>query len=343
MKTLPRSSTEERIQRNRRIGLLLALAAAVFVAAAMSLCLGPVKLPLRAVLRALSGRDVASAAGRIVLYARLPRTLGCLFSGAALAVSGAVIQTVLANPLAAPNVIGVNAGAGLAVTLCGAVLPAASLMPLAAFGGALAAVLLVLLLGERTGASRLTLVLSGIAVSAVFSGGVELIVTLVPDALGSYADFRVGGFSGATMRRVLPAAGMIAVSLAAVLALACHMDVLALGEDTARGLGLRTRPVRVGLLALAAALAGAAVSVAGLLGFVGLIVPHAARRFARGESLLLVGLSALGGAAFVTLCDLLARVVFSPYELPVGVVLSFLGGPFFLAVLLRQRGGRRDA
>lgn len=343
MKTLRASSTEALPQPNKHAGLLSALAAAVLLAAALSLCLGAVKLPIRDVTAALMGRG-SDAAARIVLYARLPRTLGCLLAGAALAVSGAIIQTVLQNPLAAPNIIGVNAGAGLAVTLVMAAAPAAAaFLPLAAFLGALGGVLLVLLIGERTGASRLTLVLSGVAVSAVLSGGVELIMTLAPDALASYADFRVGGFSGVTMRRVLPAAAVAVPFFAAALALAGHMDVLALGEDTARSLGLRARPVRIALLTCAAALAGAAVSVAGLLGFVGLIVPHAARRRAAGESLWLLLYSALGGAAFVTASDVLARLLCAPYELPVGILLSFVGGPFFLYIILRQRGGRKNA
>ena len=344
MKTLQTSSTEE-LQPNNRIGLLLGLLAAVIIAAAMSLCLGPVRLPLRDVFSVFMGIGAReSVAGKILLYSRLPRTCGCLLAGAALSASGAVIQTVLDNPLAAPNVIGVNAGAGLAVTLCGVFLPLkAGLMPLAAFLGALCAVLLVLFIGERTGASRLTLILAGVAVSAVFTGGVELVISLVPDALGAYADFRVGGFAGVTIQRVLPAAPVIVIALAAVLALSGDMDVLALGDDTARSLGLRTRPVRFLLLTCAAALAGAAVSIAGLLGFVGLIVPHGVRKLTGGESLWLVLCSALGGAALVAVCDLLARLVFAPYELPVGVLLSFIGGPFFLYVILRQRGGRRRA
>lgn len=344
MKTSPISSMEELRQPNKRAGMLAALTAAVIFAAAMSLCLGAVRLSPGEVFSALAGGGAGTAAGRIVLYARLPRTLGCLLAGMSLAVSGAVIQTVLQNSLAAPNIIGVNAGAGLAVTLIEAFAPAAAAaLPLGAFLGSLCGVMLVLFIGERTGASRLTLVLAGIAVSAVLSGAVELIVTLVPDALAAYADFRIGGFSGVTMRRVGPAAAIAVPALLAALALAGHLDVLALGEDTARSLGLRTRPVRIALLTCAAALAGAAVSVAGLLGFVGLIVPHAARRYSSGESLWLMLYSALGGAAFVTVSDILSRLLCAPYELPVGILMSFVGGPFFLYVILRQRGGRKSA
>lgn len=348
MSGLPKSSmpvgpAPER-QNKACLRLVLLLTAAVLLSAVLSILVGPVMLSPSEIIPALLGRDTGSVAGRIVLFSRLPRTCASLLSGAALAVSGAVIQSVLFNPLAAPNVIGVNTGAGLAVAVSCALVPGAMLFtPVAAFLGALAGVLLVLLIGERAGASRLTLVLSGIAVSAVFSGAVDLIVTFVPDALNAYSDFRIGGFSGVTMRRVVPACAAALPALLAILALTGQMDILALGTETAHSLGLRVHTVRIILLSAAAALAGAAVSVAGLLGFVGLIVPHAVRRFSGGESLPLVVYSALGGGAFVTLCDLLARTVFAPYELPVGVVLSFLGGPFFLWLILRQRGGHRDA
>ena len=142
------------------------------------------------------------------------------------------------------------------------------------------------------------------------------------------------------MEALATAAGMILPGIFAVLLLSREMDVLSLGEELAQSLGLRVRPVRFVLLMLAALLAGAAVSFAGLVGFVGLIVPHAMRRLVGEESLPLAAGSALGGACFVTVCDLLARTLFAPYELPVGIVLSFAGGPFFLWLLLRRRGGK---
>ena len=319
------------------LGVLCALA---LLSALLSMCLGAASLTPGEVVAALlgGGRDTAA---QIVRYARLPRTCACLLAGAALAVSGAVIQGVLGNPLAAPNIIGVSSGAGLAVALCGALVPtAAALTPVAAFAGALGGVLLVLFIAERTGASRLTLVLAGVAVSGMFSAGVDAVVTFVPDALAGYSDFRIGGLSNLTMARIVPALWVILPAMLLVFSLAGELDVLLLGADTAQSLGLRVRPLRLGLLALAAALAGAAVSFSGLLGFVGLIVPHIMRRLIGEDSRPLLAGCALGGAALLTLCDLLARLLFAPYELPVGVVLSLAGGPFFLWLLLRQRGGR---
>lgn len=318
-----------------------ALGALAVLSALLSLCLGAVNVPPGAVLSALLGRESGPAAA-IVLYARLPRTCGCLLAGAALAVSGTVIQGVLGNPLAAPNVIGVNAGAGLCTAVCAALWPArTAAAPFAAFLGALGGVGLVLLIGSRTGASKMTLVLAGVAVSGMFSAGIDAVLTFFPDALNGYTDFRVGGVANLSMSRVAPAFWMILAAFLLVLSLAGELDVLLLGEETARSLGLPARRLRLALLALAAALAGAAVSFAGLLGFVGLIAPHMARRLAgEDNSARLLGAAALGGAALLTACDILARTLFAPYELPVGVVLSLLGGPFFLWLLLRQRRGR---
>ena len=310
-------------------------------AATLSLWIGSVALSSEQVINVLSGRDVHSVAARIILYSRLPRTCAAMLAGAALAVSGAVIQTVLNNPLASPSVIGVNSGAGFAVALVCAVSPLAQqYTSLVAFCGALAGVLLVTTLSQRTGASRMTVILAGVAISTLFSAGIDAVVTLVPDAVNGITDFRIGGFTGVTMVQLAPAAVLILVSLGIALSLSQQMDILALGSDTAQSLGLSVQFVRFILLVLAAALAGAAVSFCGLMGFVGLIVPHTMKRLLGENSLPLLLSSALGGAFFVTICDLFARVLFSPFELPVGIILAFAGVPFFLWLLFKQKGVR---
>ena len=310
-------------------------------AAALSLWIGSVALSPGQVLDVLTGKEADSIAARIILYSRLPRTCAAMLAGAALAVSGAVIQTVLNNPLASPGVIGVNSGAGFAVALVCAASPLAQrYTPLVAFCGALAGVLLVTTLSQRTGASRMTMVLAGVAISTLFSAGIDAVVTLAPDAVNGITDFRIGGFTGVTMVQLAPAAVLILASLGIALSLSQQMDILALGSDTAQSLGLSVQFVRFILLVLAAALAGAAVSFCGLMGFVGLIVPHTMRRLLGENSLPLLLSSALGGAFFVTVCDLLARILFSPFELPVGIILAFTGVPFFLWLLFKQKGVR---
>lgn len=326
--------------RHNNLIFWIILSALTLMSAVLSLWIGSVKLSPAQVLDVLLGRDTVSTAARIILYSRLPRTCASMLAGASLAVSGAVIQTVLNNPLASPSVIGVNSGAGFAVALVCAIAPLAQqYTPVVAFGGALTGVLLVTGLSWYTGASRMTVILAGIAISALFSSGTDAVVTLVPDALNGVTDFRIGGFTGVTMAQLAPAAWLILISLGITLSLSQQMDILALGSDTAQSLGLSVRSVRFILLVLAAALAGAAVSFCGLIGFVGLIVPHTMRRLLGENSLTLLVSSALGGAFFVTICDLLARVLFSPFELPVGIILAFAGAPFFLWLLFKQRGG----
>ena len=324
------------------VGRILAgLLLLTLLSAVLSLCLGSTLLSPVLVPQALFGEVDGTVEGQIIQYVRLPRTCGCLLAGMALAVSGAVIQSVLSNPLAAPNIIGVNSGAGLMVVLCSALFPqSVTLTPLAAFLGAFLGVVLVLFIAERTGASRITLVLAGVAVSNIFSAGIDAVVTFFPDAVLSYTDFRIGGLNNLSMDRLVPSFCVIAAALIILFSLTSEMDILSLGRETAQSLGLPVKPLRLILLALAAALAGAAVSFAGLLGFVGLIVPHIMRRVVGEDSRPLLAACALGGAALLTLCDLLSRVLFAPYEIPVGIVLSLAGGPFFIWLLLRQRGGR---
>ena len=312
--------------------LMLALLAGTAAAALLSLCVGSVSLSLGEVAAALLGRG-QGVSGSIVLYARLPRMLAALVCGCALAVGGVIIQGVLGNPLAGPNIIGVNAGAGLGAILCSALLPASmTAVPAAAFAGALA---------RRTGASRITLVLAGVAISSILSAAIDAVSILFPEAaLGANA-FMVGRLAGVTLEMLRLPALLTVLASGAALALSYELDLLSLGDEVAQSVGLSTRLARSALLTLAAVLCGAAVSFAGLVGFVGLLVPHAARFLVgtRHRDLLLA--SMLLGALLVTVCDLLGRVLFAPFELPVGILLSLLGGPFFLWLLFRQRGGRR--
>lgn len=322
-----------------RAGLIALLAGLLALSGVASLAFGAVSIPPGEVIAALLGRGSGTTAS-IVLYARLPRLCGCLLAGAALACAGVIIQGVLNNPLAAPNVIGVNSGAGLATALCCALAPGAvQITPIAAFLGALAGVLLVLFIAERAGAARITLVLAGVAMSSMFGAGIDAVVTFVPDALSGYTDFRVGGVKNLSMARLAPAFWVILIALLIALSLSNELDLLLLGRETAQSLGLPAKWLRLALLMVAAALAGAAVSFAGLLGFVGLLVPHIMRRLLGEDSFPLLLSSALGGGLLLTVCDLASRLIFAPFELPLGVVLSLTGGPFFIWLLLKQRRG----
>ena len=310
----------------------------------LSIWLGAAELSAGDVLRGLLSGPEAGVEGAVVWYVRLPRTAGCLLAGAALAVSGCVIQAVLGNRLASPGIIGVNAGAGLAVTvLCALGIFSGWAMAAGSFLGALCAALVVMLGARQTGASRSTVILGGVAVNSILNALSQAVSALVPEAASLSADFRVGGFASVPMTRLAPAAVLIVGSLVILFTLHNEIDVLTLGEETAQALGMDVKKIRVLLLALAALLAGASVSFAGLLGFVGLVVPHGARFLAGSRPRQWLPMSALLGAGLVTVCDLTGRLIFAPQELSAGIVMALIGGPFFLGLLMHRKGGRHAA
>ena len=332
-------------KRSKRITRLYAAGCLLlFAAAFLGIFVGSTPLSVSGMVSAFSEGLSATAEGKIFLYVRLPRTLASLMCGAALAVSGAVIQGVLANHLASPSIIGVNAGAGLAVTLCTAFGVYGGLrLSFFAFFGAFAAVMTVSLLARRIGASRGTLILLGVAVNSLLNAVSDAVVSFIPEVGIMSNDFKIGEFSAVTFDRLLPAAVFIIASLIILFTLTNELDDLTLGEDSAKALGMNTAFTRTVFFMLAAVLAGCAVSLAGLLSFVGLIVPHAIRRLAGSKSSRLLPLSALFGASFVCLCNTAATSLFSPYEIPVGIIMAFLGAPFFVFLLIKGKGGHTVA
>ena len=329
------------VNKSKTAAFMIGAIVLLLVAMLLNICIGASDLDLEGLWKALLSGPDTSAAARILWYVRLPRTAACLLAGAALAVSGAVIQKVLANNLASPGIIGINAGAGLAVAVCCAFGWFTS-WAIAGFSfiGAVCATFLVVITAQKSGASKTTVVLGGVAVTAFLNAITEGIITMIPDAALASADFRAGGFSAVNSGRLIPASIIIPVVIIIIWSLANEMDVLSLGDDTAHSLGMNTATVRNLLLALAAVLAGAAVSFAGVLGFVGLIVPHMVKRFIGTESRSVIPACALSGAGFVALCDLAARMLFAPYELPAGILMSALGGPFFIWLLWKRKGKR---
>lgn len=327
---------------NRRIKIIFIISAALLITSSFAgIFLGAVGLSPAEILADISESGL-SKGERILLYVRLPRVLGTILAGAALAVSGAVIQAVLSNPIAAPNIIGVNAGAGFFTVLCLAFFPDyPAYLPAAAFLGALAAVMLVYAAARKTGASKMTLVLSGVAVSSLMNAASDTVITLFPSILTGFSSFRSGSVSGLNLSRLSPAWIYIFAGISAVLLLSHDLDILSLGNKTAQSLGLNVPLIRFVFLAAAALLAGAAVSFSGLIGFVGLIVPHIVRRFSgTSENRTVIPLCAILGGAFVNICDIISRTVFPPYELPLGICISYIGAPFFMYLLIRKKGGK---
>jgi iron complex transport system permease protein len=296
------------------------------------------RLPFVTVDGGLDARESA-----IVWDLRLPRTVLGGLVGATLAAAGGAYQGVFRNPLADPYLLGVAAGAGLGATV--AIVnagPGAAAVPPAAFAGAVLAVLLTYALGVGAGgrSSGVTLILAGVAVAAFFTAAQTFVQQRHADSVREVFSWILGRLGGAGWSEVVI---MLPYAAAAIVALLFHrrlLDVLAVGEDEARTLGVR--PERVRLIVVLAATLGtaAAVSVSGLIGFVGIVVPHTVRLLGGVSYRIILPLAVLGGAAFLILADLAARTVLSPSEIPIGVVTAFVGGPFFAVVLWNTRRGR---
>jgi iron complex transport system permease protein len=308
------------------------------MSAIFSLLLGSVSITPQQLLEVVSGKDRDSSIYRILRFVRLPRTMAAMLAGSALAVSGAMVQAVLDNALASPNIIGINAGAGFAAMLCMVLFPAQMwILPPAAFLGAFLTALVVSATAIRLNTSKITIILTGVAISSILTAGINTIREFYPDVLVGSSSFMMGGLAYVTDDHIRFAGVYILVGLGLAVLFRCEMNVLALGEDSAHSLGMNVGGTRFFLLTVAAMLSGAAVSFAGLLGFVGLIVPHGVRFLVGEDNRSVIAACIVAGAAFVTFCDLLARLLFAPFELPVGVVMSFLGGPFFIKLLLTKR------
>lgn len=339
---LQRLSTRKLSNKNIRgynIIVIAFLTGLLVIGILLSISIGSCKIPLSEVISVLVGKNNISKEFQIINYVRIPRTLSAILAGCALSTSGLILQSVLNNSLASPSIIGVNSGAGLLTTLVIALFPNyLSYMPLAAFVGAMTATLLVYFIAKTTGTSRMTIVLSGVAVSSFVGAITDTILTLWPDVAISRTSFLIGGLSGVTMSNIKLPGIFIFISLILSFLLSYDMNILSLGDETAKSLGLNVPRYRFIFLILSSLLSGSSVSFTGLLGFIGLIVPHAARFIVlENDNRILVPICALLGSVFALFCDLIARTLFAPYEVPVGIIMSFLGGPFFIYLLLTKK------
>jgi cobalamin transport system permease protein len=340
----------------RGMGLGAGLAAAGFLLAALvvGLAVGPVHVGLGAILRSalsyvpgLHVHQPLDAVDRAVLWQlRAPRVVLAALVGGMLAVAGSAYQGVFRNPLADPYLLGVAGGAGLGATLAIVYHATAAgsrwTVPLAAFAGAIVAVVATYALGRSAGAARTTgaLVLAGVTV-ATFTAAVQTFVQQRhTDVLQNVYAWLLGGFSTATWTDVAVCAPYIAASSLVLVLHRRVLDVLSLGDDEAASLGIDVARARVAIVVAATLGTAAAVSVSGLIAFVGIIVPHTVRLLVSTSYRAVVPLSLLAGAGFLVLADVLARSVLSPAELPIGVVTAFFGAPFFAVVLRTARSIR---
>lgn len=275
----------------------------------------------------------------VLWQVRLPRVVGGVLVGGALAIAGALLQTVVRNPLADPGLLGVTAGAGVGALVAILLFPEHSeLVPFVAFAGGLGTIglLLALAWSHNHSLAPLRLVLSGVALQAIFFSATGVLTFAFADRAPAFAGFVVGSLSGFGWSDVRSVALPTIVGLTLALLAFRPLNLLLLDDATAGGLGLGVRSARLGASCLSALLAAGAVSVAGLVGFVGLVVPNAVRILVGPDHRLLLPLAMLAGALLMIGADTVARTALSPLELPVGALLAFIGGPYFLYLLWKK-------
>lgn len=313
---------------------LFGLSAVALCLSAASLAVGSVPLTLGSILGALAHPSTSGLAHVVVWDIRLPRLAIAACVGAGLGVAGAMLQALFRNPLVDPYVTGVSAGAAVAASASIAFGLSFVLVPAVAFAGGLACAVLVTAVaaGSESGAN-LRLVLSGIAISSLCAA----VVTIVLLSSGSSDSLTIlgwlaGGIGGKGWNDVALTVAYVAVGSLVALFLVRQLNVLRLGAEAAAGLGLRVGRARFAVLAAAALIAAACVAVSGIVGFVGLMVPHGARRLVGGDAAWLLPASAIAGAIVVIVADAFARSIAAPAELPLGVLLAFVGVPFFLII-----------
>ena len=321
----------------RGITVIVVLFALSIAAIVVCVGIGTIEFTPREVIRAIFTDD-GSPSRLIVWNLRLPRILTGGLVGICLALSGCVLQGVMRNNLASPSTIGVTGGASFVGYLTLVAFPAYSyLLPVGSIAGAFVTTMLIYALAYQKGVSPVRMILSGMAVSALFGAFNDIIKTLFAESLGNASGFLVGGLNGCgwgSFRMILPyaLAGMVVC-----LFLPSKMNILMLGDETANSLGLRTELFRFILIAVSSLLSGAAIAAVGMLSFVGLIVPHIARILVGSDYRYLFPASTLLGFSLIVICDTIGRVIMPPGEVPVSIIISFIGAPFFL-FLLRSRG-----
>ncbi|MCT6777720.1 FecCD family ABC transporter permease [Streptomyces rubiginosohelvolus] len=326
--------------------LAAGLAAVLILLCLLSLGLGALSIPPGDVIKALTGQPTGPRIEDVIWSVRIPRTALGLAAGAALGLSGCVMQALTRNPLADPGILGVSAGAAFAIVIAAGVAGIGSLFGYIwfAFAGAMAASVVVYLLGRmgRSGSTPVKLALAGVAVTAVLSSLTSAVVLTDPAALDRFRFWSAGSLAdqdASTVLRILPFLG-----LGALLALASApaLNSLALGDDVAASLGRRLGLVRLQGVVAVTLLTGAAVAVIGPVVFIGLVVPHVARVLAQYAGLgpdhrWLLPLSAALAAGLLLGADILGRVIARPVEVQAGIIVAFIGGPFFIALVRRRR------
>lgn len=319
-----------------RVGVLISFFCLALVGAFLSLTKGSSLITLEQIIEILL-HPSDTPQSQIIWNIRMPRTIVGALVGINLSLSGAILQAIMRNPLADPHIIGISSGAGLAGVVIMILFPTLQyLITPVAFIGALIAAVCIYILAWKNGIKPVRIILAGVAVSAFLSAGISGLMIFYSDRVHGALMWMVGGLSARSWPHVEIIFPYSLVGLILALGGAAYLNILQLGDEMARGLGVNVEVTRIVMTAIAALLAASAVSVVGLLGFVGLIVPHSARLLLGSDYRYLLLGAALLGIATVTLSDTFARVILAPIELPVGIIMAFLGAPFFLFLLRRE-------
>lgn len=329
--------TDETIKsKSLKIIIILFFTGFTIFAMVASLTLGSVDISFSTIVHTLLG-NVQTTDEMVIWNIRFPRNIVGALVGANLAVSGAILQAVMKNPLADPGIVGVSSGAGLAGVIMLIFMPEASiLLTPVAFVGAMLSAAAVYALAWKNGIRPTRIILAGVAVSAFLGSGISALLVFYSDKVQGALLWMVGGLSARSWPQVETLFPYTILGLVLALAGCKALTILSLGDETARGLGVPVERVRFSMTAVAALLAAGAVSVAGLIGFEGLVVPHIVRLIIGTDYKYVIPGSAILGAGVLVFCDTLGRVAFSPIEIPAGIIMAFLGAPFFLYLLRRS-------
>lgn len=325
----------------RVLVVLLTLLLVTLAAMVINVGQGEYPIPALDVLKTILGLETVNPDyAFIVNTLRLPRTIVAYLVGVGLAISGTILQGLTRNPLADPDIIGINAGASLAAVTLIVLIPSAPLfaLPLSAFGGAMAVALLIYLLAWEKGSSPIRLILIGVGLAEIARALTTLIVTFGEiNSVSQALVWLAGSVYGRSWEHVWSLLPWLIFLVPLTFILAKHLNALNLGDDVARGLGSRVEWQRGLLLLTSVALAAASVATAGTIAFVGLIAPHLGRQLVGPTHEGLIPISAMMGGMIVVLADLLGRTLFAPIELPCGVITAVVGAPYFLYLLVRSR------
>lgn len=318
---------------SNKIAFIIAFGILLIIAFLLSNAKGSMNVSMKRILEVIINND--GSAERLVIWnIRLPRTIVAGLVGVNLALSGCILQGVMRNPLADPGIIGISSGAGLAGIIILILFPKYQmLVPPFAFVGAMGAAIMIYVLSWKGGIQPIRVILAGVAVSTLLGAGISALMVFFSDRVHGALMFMNGGLSARSWSELWTILPYTIIGLIILSFMSEKLNILILGDDIARGVGLNVELVRFELTAVAAMLAASAVSVVGLLGFVGLIIPHSVRLMVGNDYKYLIPGSSLLGAAVVMLSDTFARTVLSPVEIPVGIVMAILGVPFFLYLL----------